>query len=229
MTRRIYWLTLPMLAGVVSLGAQAPNPLSGPQECRVEVCQGERGPAGPQGPPGPTGPQGPRGADGTPGRDGAPGPQGPQGERGPQGPAGTCESCGWTPGPIHWDGALPFDVPPDMQFAAIQQAGRRWDVVGFSPLFQAVLYIDRANNRFIAFDRRSPEAVWQWMVPSSPTSILTIGGRFFCDVDVPRLIEIATRRGTVYLPWTSFGATGSRDFASYITPLAPEIWKAAEK
>jgi len=120
-----------------------------------------------------------------------------------------------------------------MQWAPIVQSNRRWDVVGFSPLFQALIYIDRANNRFIAFDRSSPEAKWSHMFPSSPNSILTVGtgpdGRtFLCDVDLPKLIELATRKGSLYLPWQSFGPNGPSDLASALVTLPESIWQEAE-
>ncbi len=189
-------------------------------------------PPGPQGPAGPRGPQGEPGVPGPRGADGAPGPMGPQG------PPGVCTGCqGWTPGPIHFDGVLPFALPPDMQFASIVQPDRRWDLVGFSPLFQAMLIVDRRNNRFVVFDRSSSqEAYWRWMVPTSPTSIGTFGDSYvrpgqgaFCDVDIPRLLQIAARPGRTLLPWTSFGAEAvpGADIASYKQVLPDDVWAAA--
>lgn len=193
----------------------------------------------PPGPPGKDGKDGLPGRDGRDGTDGVDGKDGVPGKDGRDGKDGVCTACGgsWTPGPIHFDGVLPFALPPDMQFASIVQPNRRWDLVGFSPLFQAMLIIDRANNRFIAFDRSSPkEAYWRWMVPTSPNSIGTFGDSYvypgkaaFCDVDIPKLIALASKPGRMLLNWTSFGAVAGDTLASYIQPLPEAIWREAER
>lgn len=201
MTRRIWWAYLPLVVLSTTAAAQVRSPFAStttpPPECRIEVCQGEPGPAGPVGPqgpmggPGPAGPQGPRGAEG---------PSGPQGPVGPPGPGAELPPPVPTP-LVHLDGQVPMLYLGDAAGHAPNL--RNW--LMYAPSTGAIVLVHQQADGLYAETRPASEG--ELLHPGgAPRKVWTRGGvvAYAADGVTPTMVFMQREDGMFcLLPWRS--------------------------